>query len=176
MSNAISIKSIEVKMNDDGMFCLNDLHKASGGESRHEPSNWTRTDQFSELADEIFNSAKVQSWKKSAGRYGGTFVCKELVYAYAMWISPKFHIDVIRVFDGQAKAKTELDCLVGDVKAAGARLTAQINKTSVSLNEIKAHGHFWGAYGQAIKKAKREAIKELEDIKSRIQIELDFIG
>lgn len=175
MTNAISIKHLEVKMNNDGMYCLNDLHKASGGEAKNEPSNWTRTEYFKGLAEEIGNSANMQSWKKSAGRYGGTYVCKELVYAYAMWVSAKFHIDVIRVFDQQTHAKAELDCLVENVKSFSSKLDAQLDKTTLSLGELKTHGQSWGAYGASIRKAKKEAVNELETLKDKIQLKLDLM-
>ena len=96
--NNLTIASNEIRLLDD-LYCLNDLHAASGAEKKHQPSNFIRLEHTQSLLAEIDKSSDVRSIKKVKGRHGGTYVCKELVYAYAMWISPKFNLVVIRAFD-----------------------------------------------------------------------------
>ena len=98
----IVIANTDIHQDAEGRFSLNDLHKASGAEERHEPNNFLRIDTTQALIAEISNSAETQNKNPittKAGRYGGSYGAKELIYAYAMWISPKFHLRVIRTFD-----------------------------------------------------------------------------
>ncbi|SSY81078.1 KilA-N domain-containing protein [Alysiella crassa] len=97
--NAIQISNVSIRQ-EDNLFNLNDLHKASGGSKKHQPAFWLRNQQTKELIAEIENSANFQSLaiQKIEGRNGGTFACKELVIHYAMWISPKFSLQVIQTF------------------------------------------------------------------------------
>ena len=95
---AIVIDSIAIRQDEEGRFCLNDLHKAAGGEPKHRPGEWLKSGPTSQLISEI-ESANVIAVSTVMGRNGGTYVCKELVYAYAMWISPQFHLKVIRAYD-----------------------------------------------------------------------------
>ena len=101
----ITIADTVIAVDSVGRFCLNDLHKAAGAESRHQPAFFFRRPETQDLEAEL-NSAPEQSFTTVTmpGRNGGTYVCKELVYAYAMWISAKFHLQVIRTFDAMATA------------------------------------------------------------------------
>ena len=99
--NALTVFTSEIRLHD-GLFSLNDLHQSSGGASKHKPANFMRLDTTQELMAEIrCSDVSIIPAKTITGRgkAQGTYVCKELVYAYAMWISPKFHLTVIRAFD-----------------------------------------------------------------------------
>ncbi|GAB3358874.1 MULTISPECIES: KilA-N domain-containing protein [Giesbergeria] len=79
----------------NGLFSLNDLHKAAGGEDKHRPSYFINNEQTKALIDEI-QIAGIPAI--TAKPKIGTYACRELVIAYATWISAAFHLKVIRVF------------------------------------------------------------------------------
>ena len=81
----------------ENLFSLNDLHVASGGKDKHRPSFFIRLDTTKDLIAEI-EQDNSNALKVIRGTQGGTYACEELVIAYAMWISPKFHLIVLRAF------------------------------------------------------------------------------
>ena len=119
-------------------FCINDLHKASGGENRHRPSLWLKLKGTQEFIEELISERETDnlatgipvaahdsqsrnscfgvvpvedsmkpdmaSWNApietiKGGEWSGTFAVRELAYDYAMWVSKKFEIQVIRAYD-----------------------------------------------------------------------------
>ncbi|WP_111860713.1 KilA-N domain-containing protein [Acinetobacter sp. CFCC 10889] len=103
------IGNFSIRQDEDGRYCLNDLHKASGELEKHKPPFWLRNEQTKDLISELQNCnsqfqpiespVNVIRGNRSDGVQQGTYVVKELVYAYAMWISAKFHLMVIRAYD-----------------------------------------------------------------------------
>ena len=99
MSN-LSILNTSIRTHES-LFSLNDLHKASGGAEKHRPSLFIRLDTTQDLISEIQKEVKSTDliFKTTGGRgLRGTYACQELVLSYAMWISPKFHLIVLRAF------------------------------------------------------------------------------
>ena len=106
------IGEFTIRQDEDGRYSLADLHKAGGALKKHQPTNFLRVEQTQELIAEIESSSDMisldinhSSNMRSAvkvingGNNRGTYVVKELVYSYAMWISAKFHLMVIRAYD-----------------------------------------------------------------------------
>lgn len=109
------IGEFSIRQDEDGRYCLNDLHNASGGLKKHQITNFLRAEQTQELIKEIEQAPDMvlgEYSQTSNMRFGnkalniirgganrGTYAVKEMVYAYAMWISAKFHLMVIRAYD-----------------------------------------------------------------------------
>ncbi|MDY2947234.1 MAG: P22AR C-terminal domain-containing protein [Mannheimia varigena] len=100
MSN-LSILKTSIRTYEN-LYSLNDLHIASGSEKKHQPALFLRLDTTQELIKEIDQISDLQICRSvkslRTGQNKGTWACEELVLAYAMWISPKFHLVVLRAF------------------------------------------------------------------------------
>ncbi len=137
MNNLMVIDGIEVRRDAYGRYSLNDLHRAavaSGANARtKEPGKFLSSQQITELVQELIDTQNLgvgslnettqnlgsKPVSKIEGRNGGTYVCKELVYAYAMWISPSFHLKVIRTFDMVTCIPEKLSGQAADKMQAG---------------------------------------------------------
>lgn len=128
----------------NGLYSLNDLHKASGREKKHQPFNFMRNSEVVELIDELVRSSKQGAdqvtQRINGGRDRGTYVCKELVYRYAMWISPKFALLVIRTFDkvvtGEIKVSPSQLSTITDRRPLVGAVNTYCAKTGVIFSDI----------------------------------------
>ncbi|EAY4841066.1 KilA-N domain-containing protein [Salmonella enterica] len=182
MTNQIIISDITIHKDVQGRYSLNDLHQASGGEEKDKPANWLRLDKTVELIDEILN-AQIRAFKpvdSRKGRYGGTYVCKELVYSYAMWISAAFALKVIRAYDALVSGDTQ--------KAEAISKTSVDERTplrdAVNMLVSKKHLMYPEAYAMVHQRFNVKSIEDLapEQITDaieyvhRIAIEGEYIG
>lgn len=107
--DSIQIGDVTIHEDVHGRYSLNDLHRAAGGETRHQPAQFLRLlttqELIATLAGERYGDSHIAPVEAiRGGPTQGTYACRELVYAYAMWVSPVFHLRVIRVFDAVARA------------------------------------------------------------------------
>ena len=128
------------------LYNLNDLHKAAGNEQRHKPANWLALQQVSELIAELGDAGNPASKENQqviqvikGGKNQGTFVCKELVYAYATWISPAFFLKVIRTFDAIANGQPETPRRTTPDERAGLRQAVTMLTTKRGLMHDEAY-------------------------------------
>lgn len=161
-TNGIVISDIRINVDSEGRYSLNDLHNASGKEDKHQPAFFMRRSETIDLINEIINSANMQNYNPVTTRRGckgGTYVCKELVYSYAMWISAAFALKVIRAYDALVSGETE--------KAAAIAKTTVDERTplrdAVNMLVSKKHLMYPDAYSII---HQRFAVSSIEDLTS----------
>lgn len=103
-----------VRVDDDELISLTDMHKASGGKRKHEPSLFLSNQKTAEFVEALKSTTGNPVVKRiNGGRSPGTWGCKFLAYEYAGWIDPNFKIGVYTVLDkffaGQLQPVTPMD-------------------------------------------------------------------
>ena len=105
----IHIANLTINQSSNGLYSINDIHRASGGLAKHQPAAWMRLQSTTNLIrlmeSQVINQQITQNSSiievvkgNSQGASQGTFVCRKLVVAYALWISTEFFSHVLDVF------------------------------------------------------------------------------
>ena len=119
----------------ENLFTLKDLHIASGNEKKHEPNRFVRLDTTKALIAEI-EKDNQHALKIIRGTNGGTYACEELVIAYAMWISPKFHLIVLRAFLAMHRNQPQQKTAVDDRAGLRNAVSFLVNKKGLLYSEV----------------------------------------
>ncbi len=110
MTHNLIINHRDIKCDAQGRISLGDLHISAGGDKKYQPSNYLRNERTQKLIKTLaaecdgarssdLRNAPIHTVQGGNAKEQGTYVVKELVYDYAMWISPAFALRVIRAFD-----------------------------------------------------------------------------
>ncbi|MFM4979784.1 KilA-N domain-containing protein [Aeromonas caviae] len=96
--NAIVIESHSIAVKADGMYCLNDLHKAAmvlgkATESQR-PGAFFDVETNREFARVVSENAGIPAFKSTKGRNGGTWAVELVAMKYAGWIDASFEVQV----------------------------------------------------------------------------------
>lgn len=142
MNLVIGSKAVKAKGH---LFKLNDLHKAAvlEGENKRtkEPSKFLALQSTAELVFELTTHREGSLiMEKVEGRNGGTYVCKELVYAYAMFCSAKFHLQVIQAYD--ALVNGQLDEIKRQQTRATTKLEAKFLTDAITYDKKGKATHY----------------------------------
>ena len=110
MNQLIVIDNTKIKQDSQGRYCLNDLHRASGGNPIHAPSQFLRlkgTKDFVSVLDS--HNVNMHSALEiiNGGTNQGCYAAEKLVYKYAAWINPEFEVKVYDTFDKVVKGKLQ---------------------------------------------------------------------
>ena len=158
------INKTEITTDSEGRYSLNDLHKAAGGEVKDLPNKFMASKSFDAVV-KVLNAQNTafNPVSKKRGRYnGGTWVCKELVYKYAMWVNAQFEVNVIQTFDS----------IVNSVNAP--LVMEALNELTLKIESDSAIASKCGSALAHYKKVKKENTERWINSVNEAQLKLGF--
>jgi len=144
--NALTVAGFDVGLDDVGRLNLNDLHAAGGGAPKHRPSVWLANQQTKDLVEELNTEAGIPDLMvQRGGKASGTYGIREIGLAYSAWISPAFHIRVLRaadaVFSGQIQPAQQVRAALRDPGTLRALLLDQTDaRLLLEAETARLHG------------------------------------
>lgn len=84
---------VEVRQNDKGLFCLNDIFRASGAKQSKKPSEFLRYGR---------EKSRYEIVDERDGKTNVKYAPKQVVYKYSAWIDDDFYDKVFEAFEASA--------------------------------------------------------------------------
>jgi hypothetical protein len=158
------INDVSISTDEFGRFSLNDLHKSAGSNPKNKAALFLKLDSVKKVAEVLkVANPTLEPISIKRGRYtGGTWVCKELVYKYAMWVSAQFEVNVIQTFDRVQQ------------QGKAIRSMQAINDLVAKIESDKQVASFCGTELAKYKKVKKQNSEQLDAEVERIQLKLGF--
>jgi len=163
----------------DGMFNATDLlkqwNRSSGQKKKldHYFENKS-TEEFIEslMDDEEFSNARNSVYLKTRGKYGGTLMHPYLFIDFAMWINPRFKVQVIKfVYDQLIRYRNNAGDNYVNLSASGVKLKGyDFAKVAVAMQYI-----IFGKRGKNMRQIATEAqLFELNNLQMQLAFAIDM--
>lgn len=163
MTNLV-IDTITIRNDPEGRHSINDLHKASGSDKKHQPTDWFKNQQTQDLIKALKDTQENTGVKPINVVNGGsnpiTYVCDDLVYDYARWIGAEFKLKVIRAYKALNAQQTVPTIAVHYDQLSDHGKAISITKDMMDLGKL---------FNTPLHIVQQEACKE---IKARVNIDL----
>lgn len=155
-SNSLTIRGRKIRIDQDGLACLNDIWSAAGFTKNQRPNDWSQLGTTIRRVEQVLKLITGKSrnyektdvrrvWKMKRGNDGGIYADIRLALDYAEYLSPKLAIEVKEIFlRYQAGDSTLADEVLQKAtpeenRWAGVRALARSNRNSYTQT-LKDHG------------------------------------
>jgi len=137
--NNITITGLTISQNGNGLYSLNDLHKASGLPAHKAPGEFIKNDRTKKFINVLVGRGFSLPLETAVGGRSGTFGVKQVLCAYGSWLSPEIDVEVHEAFIEKIEQKplTQMEMIHG-MSGALIALEAKLAQIPILQDEIKA--------------------------------------